>query len=265
VTAADEHLARVVGSFEHAPHRLRELLEAAVRHLHGFVRDVGLTREEWAAGIAFLTSVGQACTDDRQELILLSDTLGVSMLVEMLSQAAPEGCTEPTVLGPFYVEGAPVRADGDTINNRGVPGERLMLSGQVRSLDGTPLAGATLDVWEVQPDGLYDVQTGARNMRGLFTSGADGRYRIGCVRPVDYRVPVDGPVGRMLDAAGRDAWRPGHIHVIARAAGHKALTTHVFDAASPWLDRDAVFGVRPSLVIDMSGGEATFDIVLEPA
>lgn len=264
-TAPGAHTDAVVASFGNAPDRLREVLGAAVRHLHGFVSEVGLTRDEWGDGIAFLTAVGQMCTDARQEFILLSDTLGVSMLVELLNQAAPEGCTEPTVLGPFHVDGAPARSAGESIATRPTAGEPLTLSGQVRSLDGTPLAGATLDIWQVQPDGRYDVQdpAGGLNLRGVFTTDRDGRYCAGCFRPVDYRVPDDGPVGRLLDAAARDAWRPAHIHVIARAAGHKPLTTHVFDSASPWLGRDVVFGVRPSLVIDMSQGEARFDIVLQ--
>ncbi len=265
--AAADLAAQVDASFSDAPPRLREILRSATRHLHAFVAETGLTREERAAGIAFLTAVGQRCDDRRQELILLSDTLGVSMAVELLNQSAAAGATEPTVLGPFYLAGAPVRAAGESIVDAPVPGEPLLLSGQVRSLGGGPIAGATLDVWQVQPDGRYDVQRddGARNMRGVFTTDAEGRYAAGCLRPVDYQVPDDGPVGEMLRAAGRGCWRPAHIHVIARADGHKPLTTHLFDRPSPRLDADVVFGVRPSLVIDMSGGEAHFDFVLEPA
>jgi hydroxyquinol 1,2-dioxygenase len=265
--SADDHLAQVLASFDGAPDpRAREILQAAVRHLHAFVTEIRLTREEWAGAIAFLTAVGQKCDETRQEFILLSDTLGVSMLVEMLNQQASPGCTEPTVLGPFYVEGAPARANGETIAIDPQEGEPLVLTGEVRSIDGTPLAGATLDIWQVQPSGLYDVQEYGekRNLRGLFTTDDNGHYRVGCVRPVDYCIPDDGPVGKMLRAGGREAWRPAHIHLIVRAEGHKPLITHVFDAASRRLNSDAVFGTRPSLVVDMSSAIARFDVVLEP-
>ena len=240
-----EHLAQVQASFDGSPDpRLAEIMRAAVAHLHAFVADVGLTRDEWFAGIDFLTRVGQMCDGQRHETILLSDTLGVSMLVEMLNHAGAPGTTEQTVFGPFDVVGA----------------------GQVRDHDGRPVPGARLDVWQTAPNGLYDVQDPAQpemNLRGIFTAGDDGSYSFRTVRPVAYPIPEDGPVGEMLRATGRHNWRPAHIHFLVSAPGHKPVITHVFDRESRYLDADAVFGVRPSLVIDMDGGRATFDPVLE--
>jgi hydroxyquinol 1,2-dioxygenase len=265
----EEHLAQVQASVEGAGDaRLVEIVQAAVRHLHAFVTEVGLTRDEWFAGVDFLTRVGQMCDDRRQEVILLSDVLGVSMLVEMTDRAATPGTTEPTVFGPFHVEGAPRRPLGSTIVDRDVGGEPLTVHGTVRDAAGAPVAGACLDVWQTAPNGLYDVQDDgqpAMNMRGVFTTGDDGRYAFDTVRPAAYPIPSDGPVGELLQATGRHNWRPGHIHFLITAPGHEPLITHVFDRASDYLDSDAVFGVRPSLILDMDGGEARFDPVLAPA
>jgi len=263
-----EHLAQVQATFEGtADPRTVELVRAAVKHLHAFIEEVGLTRDEWFAGIQFLTSVGQKCDDTRQEFILLSDTLGASMLVEMINHAAADGTTEPTVFGPFHVDGAPVKEFGDSIIVDD-DGEAMVLSGTVTNLDGEPITGATLDVWEVGSNGLYDVQDDGQegmDLRGVFTTDDEGRYRLTTVRPVDYTIPDDGPVGQMLRATGRHPWRPAHIHIVADADGFEPVTTHLFDAASPHLGSDAVFGVRQSLVVDMDGGEAIFDITLAPA
>jgi hydroxyquinol 1,2-dioxygenase len=262
----EEHLAQVQVSVEGAEDaRLVEIVQAAVRHLHAFVTEVGLTRDEWFAGVDFLTRVGQMCDDRRQEVILLSDVLGVSMLVEMTGQAASPGATEPTVFGPFHVEGAPPRPLGSTIVDRDVGGEPLTVHGTVRDTEGTPLAGARLDVWQTAPNGLYDVQDDgqpAMNLRGVFTTADDGRYAFDTVRPAAYPIPADGPVGELLRATGRHNWRPGHIHFLVTAPGYEPLITHVFDRASDYLDSDAVFGVRPSLIVDMDAGEARFDPVL---
>jgi hydroxyquinol 1,2-dioxygenase len=262
----EEHLAQVQASVEGADDaRLAEIVQAAVKHLHAFVTEVGLTRDEWFAGVDFLTRVGQMCDDRRQEVILLSDVLGVSMLVEMTGQAPTPGATEPTVFGPFHVEGAPPRPLGSTIVDRDVGGEPLTVHGTVRDTAGAPVAGACLDVWQTAPNGLYDVQDDgqpAMNLRGVFTTGADGRYEFDTVRPAAYPIPADGPVGELLRATGRHNWRPGHIHFLITAPGYEPLITHVFDRASDYLDSDAVFGVRPSLIVDMDGGEARFDPVL---
>lgn len=263
----EEHRRQVCESFGGAPDaRTAAVLASAVKHLHAFVEEVGLTREEWRAGIEFLTEVGQRCDDVRQEFILLSDTLGVSMLLEMVNVAPVDGATEPTVLGPFFVEDAPARAFGESIvDDPATGGEPLVLHGTVRDTEGQPVGGATIDVWQVQPNGLYDIEEGPdrRNLRGVFRTGADGGYRIATVRPVDYTIPDDGPVGRMLAATGRRSWRPAHVHLMVRAPGCKSLVTHVFDRASPWLDEDAVFGVRPSVITAMDGGDCLFDVVLE--
>jgi catechol 1,2-dioxygenase len=264
-----EHLAEVQATFNPDNPRVAEIMKAAVKHLHAFVEEVKLTREEWFAGIQFLTAVGQKCDDVRQEFILLSDTLGVSMLVEMINQDAADGTTEPTVFGPFHVDGVPERGFGDSIIDVDDAGEPLVLRGTVKNLDGEPIAGAKVDIWEVGSNGLYDVQDtameGGLNLRGLFTTDDRGRYEVRTVRPVDYTIPEDGPVGKMLRATGRHAWRPAHIHVVASAPGYKTVTTHAFDTKSAYLDSDAVFGVRRSLAVDMDGGEAVFDVVLDRA
>ncbi|HLY82437.1 MAG TPA: dioxygenase [Acidimicrobiales bacterium] len=266
-TTATEHLRQVASAFDPSTDaRLVEIMQAAVKHLHAFVEEVHLTRDEWLAGIRFLTEVGQRCDEVRQEFILLSDVLGVSTLVEMVNQQSPPGATEPTVLGPFHLEGVPLRAFGDSIvDDPSTGGEPLTLHGTVRDLDGSPVPGASVDVWQVQPNGLYDVQEAARsmNLRGVFETAADGRYEVRTVRPVDYTIPDDGVVGAMLRATGRHPWRPAHIHLKTSAPGFKTSVTHVFDAASAWLDGDAVFAVRSSLVASMTDGDCLFDIVLD--
>ncbi|MEM7341048.1 MAG: dioxygenase [Actinomycetota bacterium] len=264
----EEHLADVLARYEASPDaRLAELTSAAIRHLHGFVRDVGLTRDEWFAIIEGLTRTGQMSHGERQEFILASDTLGVSMLVEMINQVAAPGSTEPTVFGPFHVEGAPERAMGESIVADASDGELVTFSGSVLDLDGNPVAGAELDVWETAANGLYDVQDpeqSAMNMRGRFTTGTDGRYAFIGVRPVAYAIPGDGPAGELLFANGRHNWRPGHVHAMVSAPGHQTVITHLFDDASDYLDSDAVFGVRHSLIVDMSNGTCEYDFVLQP-
>jgi catechol 1,2-dioxygenase len=261
-----EHLRQVCSTFARAPNqRASTILLAAVRHLHAFAEEVGLTRSEWQAGIEFLTVVGHKCDGVRQEFVLLSDTFGLSMLVEMINERAADGATEPTVLGPFYIEEAPSRSFGDSIVDDPLTGGTpLVLQGTVKDLDGHPIPQATIEVWQVQPNGLYDVEEDVRkrNLRGLFATGEDGRYEIRTVRPVDYTIPDDGPVGEMLRATGRLSWRPAHVHLKVASPGFKTLVTHVFDEASPWLDQDAVFGVRKSIVAGMSDGVCSFDLAL---
>ena len=266
-TTPEEHRRQVCESFAGAADaRTAQIMTAAVEHLHAFVQEVGLTREEWMAGIRFLTAVGQRCDEVRQEFILLSDTLGVSMLLELVDGSPAPGATEPTVLGPFHVPGAPHRRFGDSIvDDPSTGGEPLVLGGTVRDLDGRPVPGATLDIWQVQPNGLYDIEEdpGRRNLRGVFLADGEGRFEVRTVRPVDYTIPHDGPVGEMLRAAGREPWRPAHIHMAVDAPGYKKLVTHVFDRASRHLGADAVFGVRPSILASMDGGECRFDPVIE--
>jgi protocatechuate 3,4-dioxygenase beta subunit len=243
-------------------------MQTAVRHLHAFAEEVGLTREEWMAGIRFLTAVGQRCDEVRQEFILLSDTLGLSMLVEMLHAPRGAGATESTVLGPFYQPDSPEYEDGDSIVEIAeTGGEALVVHGTIRDTAGLAVEGATVEVWQVQPNGRYDVEDDPirRNLRARLRTGKDGGFHFATVRPIAYTVPDDGPVGAMLRASGRHPWRPAHIHFAVAAAGYRPLVTHLFDAASPYLDSDAVFAVRPSLVIDMTGPECNVELVLEPS
>jgi protocatechuate 3,4-dioxygenase beta subunit len=230
--------------------RLRELLGGLIRHLHAFAVEQSLTDAEWLAGIQFLTDVGHMTTDKRQEFILLSDTLGLSMLVDLINHDAGSTATESTVLGPFYSADSPWRANGDAITDD-LGAHPLLVSGQVRDIDGAVLSGATVDVWQNAVNRLYAVQDAEQppdNLRGRFRTDDDGAFAFLTVRPVDYPIPEDGPVGRMLKATGRHAWRPAHIHCIVSADGFTPVTTHVFDAASPYLDSDVVFGVKQSLV-----------------
>ncbi|HVO55080.1 MAG TPA: dioxygenase [Solirubrobacterales bacterium] len=230
--------------------RLREIMEALIRHLHGFVLEVGLSEEEWRRAVDVLTRTGHLTDDQRQEWILWSDALGVSMLVDAIGHPTPPGATESTVLGPFHVPGAPLREYGARLDEMGA-GVPVWVHGTVRSLDGTALEGAELDVWQNGDNQLYAVQDPDApddHLRGRFRTRADGSYGFVAVRPTPYPIPHDGPVGEMLEATGRHPWRPAHIHMIVRAPGHRALTTHLFDADSEYLDSDAVFAVKPSLI-----------------
>jgi hydroxyquinol 1,2-dioxygenase len=230
--------------------RFRQVMTSLVTHLHDFVRDVRLTENEWIGAIQFLTDVGQTCTEKRQEFILLSDTLGVSVLVITLNHPADQGSAESTVLGPFYWEGAPDLPCGSNLA-QGVKGEPAFYSGRVLSANGQPLANALLDIWSGDGDGDYDMQipgeTGMK-ARGRIRTDAEGRYWFRSIRPTFYPVPTDGPVGRMLRKMGRHPYRPGHIHMIVSAQGHRPVTTHLFVAGSKYLDSDAVFGMKESLV-----------------
>ncbi|MDE2277805.1 MAG: intradiol ring-cleavage dioxygenase [Burkholderiales bacterium] len=245
----DAVLARFAGC---ADPRLQQVMGALVRHLHGFVREVGLTEGEWAQAIDFLTATGQACTGQRQEFILLSDTLGVSMLVTALNHQRPPGATEATVLGPFHVDGLPLSPQGADLA-QGAPGEPLFAEIEIVGLDGTPVADAEVDIWQADEQGLYDVQRpelgDARQARGRLRSDAQGRLRFRSALPTAYPVPTDGPVGRMLQATGRHAWRPAHLHFRVSAPGFAPLVTHLFRDPDPYLDSDAVFGVRSSLIV----------------
>ncbi len=259
----EEHSAEVVAvSFAQTPDpRLREVMQSLVRHLHDFVKDIELTEAEWAAAVAFLTRTGQLSDDVRQEFILLSDVLGLSMLVETINHRARDGATESTVLGPFHVVASPPRELGAQLSLDG-RGEPCLVTGRVTDHTGQPLSGASVDVWQASADGYYDVQQPGvqpdRNLRGLFTCDEDGGFRFRTVVPSHYPIPADGPVGRLLHATGRHPYRPAHIHFLVTAAGHRPLTTHLFVAGSPYLDSDAVFGVKDGLIRD-------FDLVDDAA
>ena len=231
--------------------RLKEIMASVVTHLHAVVREVEPTMEEWMAAIQFLTQTGQMCDDKRQQFILLSDTLGVSMLVDAINHRKPSGATESTVLGPFHVAGAPKKKMGDTISKDG-KGDPTYVSGRVLDQAGQPIAGALLDVWQTSSDGFYDVQDQRQpemNLRGLFTTAADGRFFFRTAKPSSYPIPTDGPVGKMLMALGRPPMRPAHIHFIIGAPGFEPVTTHLFVAGDEYLDSDAVFGVKGSLIV----------------
>jgi catechol 1,2-dioxygenase len=238
--------------------RLRELMESLVRHLHGFVTEVGLTQQEWGAAVAMLTATGHITDERRQEWILWSDALGVSMLVDAVAHQLPEAATETTVLGPFYVPGSPLREYGAHLDEKPA-GEPAWIHGHVRSLDGTPLAGAEIDAWQNGDNELYAVQDAdapETHLRGRFLTRDDGSFGFVAVRPTPYPIPDDGPVGRMLEATARHPYRPAHVHMIVRAAGHRTVTTHIFDRDSRYIDSDAVFAVKPSLLREFVRREA---------
>jgi len=242
-------IARHAGA---ADARLREVMTSLVQHLHAFARDVKLTEAEWREGIRFLDDTGRIGDPTRQELMLLSDTLGLSMLVTALNHRKPKGCTEATTAGPFHVEGAPqVGAGGDI--GQGAQGEPFFVRGRVRLLDGRPVAGAEVQVWHADAEGRYDLQYGGDHgprARAVLGSGADGRFHFRSVLPEPHTISHDGPVGRLLQALGRHPWRPAHMHFVITAPGCERLVTQVFRAGGAHLDTDAVFGVRRSLVAD---------------
>ena len=240
--------------------RFKTVMTALVKHAHAFLREVEPSEAEWIGAIEFLTAVGKKCDDKRQEFILLSDTLGISMLVVALNQAKAARAlttagaplpTEATVQGPFYWEGSPELELGADIG-AGMPGEPAYYAGRVTDTRGRPIANCVMDVWSGDGDGVYDMQLGEEagmRLRARFRTDADGRYRFWSIRPTFYPVPDDGPVGDMLRRMGRHPNRPGHIHMKVYAPGHQPVTTHLFVADSPYLDSDAVFGVRNSLVV----------------
>jgi len=250
-TEPSDITAAAVASFSGCrDERLRVLLERLTAHLHAFAAEVGLTQDEWEAGIRLLTETGHITDGHRQEFVLWSDTLGLSMLVDALANPLPSGATESTVLGPFYVPGSPLRPYGASIAEE-VAGAPAWIHGKVLDLDGGPIPGAELDVWQNGDDRLYAVQNAEApedHLRGRFTTRDDGSYAFLAVRPVPYTIPDDGPVGRMLAATGRHPWRPAHVHMIVRAPGYRTLATHIFDRESEYLDSDAVFAVKPSLL-----------------
>jgi len=244
-----EHAA---DSFNDAPNpRFKQIMQSLVRHLHAFVSDVELTEQEWFEGIQFLTDTGHTCDGAvRQEFILLSDTLGVSMLVDAINHRHSATATETTVFGPFYIDGMPDREFGE--NMAFTPGETALVRGRVVDVNGKALAGAVLDVWQTAENGMYSGQDTAQpfgNLRGRYRTDADGCFAIRTIVPVAYPIPTDGPVGRMLDAANRHAWRPAHLHFMIDVPGYRKLVTHLFNHDDPYLESDAVFGVKQSLQV----------------
>lgn len=249
----------VVESFAHgATPRFTQISQSLVRHLHAFISEVGLTEEEWAQGIEFLTRVGHITTDQRQEFILLSDTLGVSMLVIGQNNHGPPARPKSTVFGPFFVTGSPHFDCGADISG-GAPGVPLYMAGTVRSLAGAPIGGARIEVWQADDEGHYDVQVAGLEStrgRGHLFSEPDGRYSFWTVRPAAYPIPNDGPVGDLLTAARRSPMRPAHVHFQITAPGYQTLVTHVFEAGDQYLDSDAVFGVKSTLITPFTRHES---------
>lgn len=240
--------------------RLKQIMEVVTRKLHEAVREIEPTQEEWMEAILFLTRTGQMCNEWRQEFILLSDTLGVSMLVDAINNRKPSGASESTVLGPFHVQDAPELEMGANIC-LDQKGEKMVVCGRILDTEGRPIADAVIDVWQANDEGFYDVQQkGIQpefNLRGVFRTGPDGEYWFRAVKPKYYPIPNDGPVGRMLEHLGRHPNRPAHLHYIINADGYETLITHIFDPDDPYIHSDAVFGVKQSLL-------ATFRRVEDP-
>ena len=274
----------VIQTFEGTPNeRLKEIMTSLVKHLHAFIRDVNLTEAEWLAGIQFLTVTGQMCDDKRQEFILLSDTLGATTLKDLINNRRSPGMTEYTILGPFYRPDAPELPLGSNMAGD-ISGEPVVVRGRVLAPDGRPIPNASLDVWQADAEGNYDLQMPDLEgiaLRAIFHTDSEGRFAFRTIKPSFYPIPHDGPVGQMLIAARRHPYRPAHIHFIVSANGHSSVTTELFAAGDPYLDSDAVFGVRGSLVVPFvrheSADEAArlnvsapfytvdYDFVLEPA
>jgi protocatechuate 3,4-dioxygenase beta subunit len=241
--------------------RLQQVMTSLVKHAHAFIREVEPTEEEWFKAIDFLTRVGHMCNDQRQEFILLSDTLGISILVDAISHRMPAGATESTVFGPFHREGAPPMDMGANIARgpEAEQGEPVVVRGRVTDLLGRPIPSALLDIWQASPEGKYDVQDPNQpemNLRGQFMTDASGEYWFKTVKPSSYPIPDDGPVGDLLRATGRHPMRPAHIHVMITAKGYETLITHIFPEGDEYLDSDAVFGVKNSLVADFTRNDS---------
>ena len=251
--------------------RLKEIMLSLVRHLHGFAREVKLTEAEWLKGIEFLTQTGHITNAQRQEFILLSDVLGLSMLTVVMNNDKPDACTQATVLGPFHVEDAPHYKLGDDVAN-GAKGQPCQVQGSIKGVQGEAVAHARIEVWQSDEKGLYDVQYADRSQhqaRGILTADAQGRFHFQSILAMPYPIPHDGPVGQLLEATARHPWRPAHLHFKIEAPGYETLITHVFRKDDPYLASDAVFGVRESLVTDwlqLADGsyQLDFDFVLNP-
>jgi hydroxyquinol 1,2-dioxygenase len=251
----DAVLAKLAGMQDE---RRKAVLSSLIRHLHAFARETELTTEEWMAGLQFLTEVGRITDEKRQEFIILSDTLGLSILVDAINNRKPRGATESTVLGPFYREGARDVANGEAIAELEKWGEPVVVRGRVTTPKGEAIAGAVLDIWQTDGDGMYENQDPKQpdmNLRGRVATDAEGRYCFKTVKPKAYSIPDDGPVGKMLATMGRHPYRPAHIHLIVSAKGFQPVVTQLFDEADPYIDSDAVFGVKASLAVPFRRSE----------
>ena len=231
--------------------RLRQVMGSLIKHLHGFVRDIEPTEKEWATAIDFLTRVGKMCDDKRQEFILFSDVMGVSMLVDSLNHRLASGATPTTVEGPFHVANAPEVADGGNMA-KGAPGIPCFVVGKVRDLDGKPVGGATLDLWQTDGEGLYEAQRDVTEpwMRGLYKTRPDGSYVIRTVAPIGYTIPMDGPIGELVKKTAISPMRPAHIHFCLESPGYHRVVTHLFQRGCPYIETDVVYGVKEPLIVD---------------
>jgi len=231
--------------------RLREIMRSMVTHLHAFVRDIEPSEQEWITAIEWLTRTGQLSTDKRQEYILASDVFGVSMLVDCINHRLPGGATPTTVNGPFHIHDSPHLDDGADIAH-GAPGEPCFIVGSVRDLQGRPIAGATLDIWQADGDGLYEAQRGSAEpwMRGVFKSRPDGSFIVQTVLPVPYPIPLDGSVGELMQRTEISPMRPAHVHFLINAPGHREVATHLFRKSCPYLETDVVYGVKAPLIAE---------------
>lgn len=240
--------------------RLREIFASLIAHLHAFVREVKLTEPEWLQGINFLTNAGRISVGDRQEVILLSDLFGVSALVNMISANVPEGATETTVIGPFFVEGAPEMQRGEKLN-KATSGEPLVIRGTVLDMDGSPVAGARVDLWQDDAEGFYDIQKDGHghDLRGWYRTDANGEFLATTIKPTSYPVPQDGPGGELVRASGRHPFRPAHAHAMIAADGYQTLITHMFDEDDQYIDSDVVFAVKGSLTLKFERNDSAED------
>lgn len=261
--------------------RTGEVLTALVRHLHDFAREVRLTEAEWMAAVRWLTATGQISDDKREEFILASDVLGLSMLVVQMTHDLDPAATPATVLGPFHIDGSP-ELDFGADMSQGLPGVPLHVHGTVRGLDGTPVGGAVLDVWQADEDGAYEAQlpVDEARLRAKYTTRADGSYHVRTIAPKGYAIPMDGPVGELISRTAISHYRPAHVHFLLAVPGYEPLVTHLFQEGAQYLDSDVVFGTKPELVVAFSprepgltpdGGssavpwlEARYDFVLQP-
>lgn len=232
--------------------RLRAVMMAAVKHMHAFVREIEPTQQEWMTAIDWLTRTGKLCTDKRQEFILFSDVLGVSMLLDAINNRLPTDATPTTVEGPFHIADAPEMADGANMAD-GAPGIPCVVTGTVRSTDGEPVQGALLDIWQTDGEGLYEAQRPEIEgpwMRGMYRTGPDGRYVIQTVAPIGYTIPMDGTIGELMSRTTISHMRPAHIHFHLTAPGYHQVVTHLFQEGDRYLDTDVVFGVKEALIVD---------------
>jgi hydroxyquinol 1,2-dioxygenase len=252
LVTGEEYTRTVLKRWEDIPDpRLREVMQSAIKHLHAFVSEVRPTGAEWFEAIKFLTAIGQKCDDKRQEFILASDVMGVSMLVDDINNRRVAGATPSTVEGPFHIPDAPEFANGADMAGK-APGIPCFVTGTVRGLDGRPIAGALLDLWQTDGEGLYEEQrrTAEPWMRGIYHTQADGSYSVRTVAPISYTIPMDGPIGALMEKTDMSHMRPAHIHFALSAPGYHTLVTHLFQKGDEYIDNDVVYGVKEPLVVE---------------